>query len=364
MTRSLSSSRSLRPLALLLVAGLALPSLAEAGKRDKLKKKNKKKDKQEQVEAAEEAPAAEAAPAQPERQPLPQPDWAADAPAKGEILVRLVDAGEAPHAELRLAPEVGREEVMVMTMDMDMGMSMMGMNVPSMDIPTQVYTFEVQTTEHDADGNYHSVMTLTEVSMEGDDPMGLAAQLQPMLESMVGFGGTTVMTPRGLVVSSDFDIPEGMAPDAAQQMESLEQQSDTLAVPFPEEPVGIGGSWEVLRSRDNQGITMLERLTVTLVEREGKHIVFETVTDQALADDGGQMQGLPPGSKVHFTEFTSGGSGRSSIYLDRTVPHEGSADMKLRMAMDIEVEGTVQPMAMDMAIQLGVSGGSADTGAE
>lgn len=355
MSRFISSLPRLRPLGLLLVAGLALPSLAEAGKKDKIKKSKKKKPKQEQVEVVEEAPAEEA-PA-PERAPLPRPDWAADSPASGEILVRLVDPGAAPHEELRLAHQPGDVEVMVMTMDMAMGMTMMGMDVPAMDIPTQIYTFDVQVTEVDGDGNSHSHMVLTDVRMEGEDPMGLAMQLQPLLQSMVGFGGTTVTSPRGLVVSSDFEIPEGMPADAAQQMESLEQQSDTLAVPFPEEPVGIGGTWEVFRSRDQQGITMLERLQVTLVERDGTDIVLETKTDLALGSEASQMQGLPPGAKVHFTEFSSGGSGRSVIALDRAVPIEGTAHMDLRMAMDIEVDGGTQGMAMDMSMDFGVHGG-------
>ena len=72
-----------------------------------------------------------------------------------------------------------------------------------------------------------------------------------------------------------------------------------MEVPFPVEPVGVGARWTVTR---NVAVPMRSQIvaTYTLVEREGNHVVLESVSEVT-----GEPQPGPNGTRL--TELDGGG---------------------------------------------------------
>lgn len=280
-------------------------------------------------------PAAEAAPT-PAPPKLVVPDWVARAPADG-VAVNVLEAGQGEAAPLRLSLSEGTETAMSMAMDIEMGMSMGGMQLPSMPLPTQVILMSVVVDDVDEAGNVTFSAIVTDLQFENTDNVDplMMDGLKQSLTGIVGLKTTATMDTRSRTLDARVDGVDQLTPDMQQQMGNLSGQLQNMALPFPEEPVAPGARWEVLKRTDANGIAVAERHVVTLASRKGDVVELKTQIEQSLADPDFTPAGLPPGTDITMQRFESTGSGRTVQNLGHPVPVEGEATIALQMDMAV-----------------------------
>ncbi|MCB9763707.1 MAG: hypothetical protein H6739_28315 [Alphaproteobacteria bacterium] len=280
------------------------------------------------------------------------PDWAADVPQEG-ALVRLIEPGAEPLETLRFAPASGHTETMRMVMDMDMTMDVGGMTMPMM-MPVMVMDMDIEVTEVDEAGDIHYNAAVSRFVVEDKEGAmeGLAAQLEAEMQGMVGLRGDMVVSNTGEARSAGFTAPPDAPDTVKQQLQSINQNANNMAVPLPEEPVGVGARWEVLKRTSSNGMEVVERSEIHLASREGDAVTLESTVEQHLANPDLQLPGMPPGAQVELVSFSSNGSTTSAMVLSNLAPDKADGKVTLDMAMNVDAGAGMQPMTMHLDLGL------------
>src|SRR5690606_18503892 len=145
----------------------------------------------------------------------------------------------------------------------------------------------------------------TAVLDEPRAPADLVAKLKTMLGTVTNLSGASVVTPRGVVKSATFNMPPDMNPEIQQTMDSMRQQMNQLAVPFPEEAVGAGAKWTVTQQLEQQNMKLQQVATWELAARHGEVIELATTIVQTAPPQAIEAPGMPPGAKVRLERLDS-----------------------------------------------------------
>ena len=172
------------------------------------------------------------APEAPVRAPLPA--WAANLPAEG-VLVRLVDPGAEPRESLRLTPVVGQREVVAVDIDMQMSMSMAGMALPAMALPTQHFSMAVEVTGINPQGHIAYSAQVLNYSIDDSDllPAEAMTSLRSTLSSLTGMTGAVEIDATGRTLSADFSLPDTPRPSFRSRSASFSSRPPPCPCPCP-----------------------------------------------------------------------------------------------------------------------------------
>lgn len=277
---------------------------------------------------------------------------AVELPAAGP-LVNVIDAGAEPRHELKFAPKTGTTEKMSLSMDMTMSMKVMGMPMPAMPVPTLVLDHDVVVLEPTPSGNLRYRVEVVDVRVEGEGMV--ADQMKSQLDSSIrGLSTEVELTPSGRPVEVEYKLPAGAnQADDQKAMENLQRQSSELCAPLPEQPIGVGGSWEVISKTENSGLEVFSRALYTVTSITGSSIDLALQLEQRLVD-GKITQGLPSGADAEVQSFTSMGEGAMSLSVDKLV---GVSSMKMvtDMSMAVTVAGAQNTMESVTTMEMKMS---------
>jgi len=313
------------------------------------------------------APAmAEAAPANPDANP--NADTAATTAAAGnevttknpKPLIKVIDAGQEPRTPLRVKVEAGQRETMVMTMTMTMDMDMGGLGaIPKMDMPPIEMTMPIHVTSVSDTGDFRYEFSLDSVAVKDRPgiPPELVEALRGAMKGIIGLSGSTVVSNRGEVREATFKVPPNVQPQIKQTMESMQQSMQQIAIPFPEEAVGIGAKWEV-SSTLNQvgGINMTQVSEYEITAREGDVLTLNNGIQQSAPSQVMKAPGIPSTAVVTLQSMKSKGGGTTSFDLSHVVPVLGDIVLNSAMQMSVDAGGPTQNMSMKMDLKLDISG--------
>ncbi|MCL0245011.1 hypothetical protein JIM95_002430 [Corynebacterium sp. CCM 8835] len=152
-----------------------------------------------------------------------------------------------------------------------------------------------------------------------------------------GFTVSYATTPSGKPVTMSLHAPDSASDTGRAGMESRLGNLVTLAVVFPDEPVGTGARWTV-ESRITGSTTMLQTVTYTLTELDGRRVGLDVEVDQrpsigALSLDALAPQGDSDGAagelRVESAETSS--AGHLEIDLDDPLPRAGGIAFTTRI---------------------------------
>lgn len=236
-----------------------------------------------------------------------------------------------------------------MVMDISVAVDVGGMQMP-MDMPAMIMNMDMAIMSIDPAGDitYSTELVSTEVG-ESILPEELLAELSTGLEELVGLTGTATMTSRGEVRDVRYDLADA-SPAAAEQLDQLNRSTQSLSQPLPEEAVGPGARWEVLRRLESNGVEVFDRTVVTLAERVGDELTLELETTQRMADADLSLPDLPPGAEATVAYFKSGGSGEQITQLSSMLPVRGSSTIELEM--NVEMVDGESGMQMSMGTEM------------
>lgn len=259
--------------------------------------------------------------------------------------ITVQSTGAEPRAPLRYNLDALSAQSMVMDMTMSMSMDV-GMGQQAQQMPTMRMVTEFGEPTDAGDGRRRVTFSLASfdvIETPGVDPMVLNVMRQSMA-SMGTMSGWMDIDDRGQVHDGDMSL-EGGDPMVAEQLAGMSDSIEQMSVPFPEEPVGIGASWDAATSLDVNGISITQTATYTILERTDSYVrvamtLTQTAQAQAITDPS------MPGMTVNLSSFGSTGTGTATMYFDRIVP---DSDMSLTTEMSMSVDGgNGQAMPMSM----------------
>lgn len=281
------------------------------------------------------------------------PPGAADKvlPVGGKPVVKLIEPGAEPRADLSYALVKGTTHKMVMAMDMTMAMKAAGQAVPATTIPRMSMGMDATPTEKNGAGEFKIDSHLISVSVDanGGQQEQMARALRPQLESMKGLSMVYWVNPKGHVHDVKLGMPPGMPPAAQQLLGGMSQSFESMVTPLPTEPVGVGAKWQVISRTATGGADLLQSALYTLKSRDGSRATLEVKLIQLAAADTIHSPQMPAGMAAKVKSFSSGGTGTSQVDLKSVAPEGGT--MTLKTIMDIGVQGAGPGTSDDSTVE-------------
>jgi hypothetical protein len=260
-------------------------------------------------------------------------------PVGSKPIVKLIDAGAAPRADLSYALVKGAAQKMVMSMDMSMGMKMQGQTLPAQSIPRISMGMDATTVDKNAAGEFKVEVHLSSVTVDanGAQQEQIARAMRSQLDAMKGLSMGYWVNPKGQVHDVKVGMPAGMPPAAQQILTGMSQSFESMVTPLPAEAVGVGAQWQVITRTAAGGTDLLQSAIYTLKSRTGASVTLDVKLVQLAANDSIHTAQMPAGMSAKIKGFSSGGAGTSQLDLKSVAPEGGT--MTLKVTMDLAVAG-------------------------
>jgi len=286
--------------------------------------------------------------------PAASPSVATPKPAAGPA-IRLLSNGDEPRQLLRLHPQAGDQQDLVMTMQIGMTMSMGGNTLPATSLPAMVFATGMKVTDVSPAGIITYEMTIKDVNLksEGNLPAAATVPLKALFAKLVGLRGVGRVSEAGVVEKFEFKLPPGTDPTLAQTMGQMKDSFQNSFQTLPTEPVGPGARWEVKNRVISQGMALNQTTTTELVAADGDHLSVKVSLQQDAANQQIRNPALPAVS-VHLVKLTGTGTGQNEIDLARLAPVSGTMTERVetQMSMNMGQKPTDMDMKMTMSMNL------------
>ncbi|MDP1562584.1 MAG: DUF6263 family protein [Pirellulaceae bacterium] len=278
--------------------------------------------------------------------------------AANQPQVLLVDAGQAPHRTLRLSPSVGSKQRHELTMAMTMGSEANGQKSPSMKIPTVKYTMDSTISDVSATGDVAFTVEYTDATIVKDDqaPLDMIESMEGVMTSLIGLQFKSTVDHRGFAKGVTLELPEGIDPVVAGQIEQLSNSVEQLTSPFPAEAVGVGGKWKLTTPMNSSGMKFVQTVQYTVVEMTESTVTVTVEISQAAEEQEMDLQDA--GVEARLLSLDCRGQGRMKLNLAAIFSDEASvkADVKVEMIVkagqDIELTQEVSTHVQLKALPL------------
>jgi len=255
----------------------------------------------------------------------------------GAAIVRLLEPGAEPRADLSYVIAKGPAPKLGMTMDMSMNMSS-GAQKNAAKLPRMGMTLDGAAAEKNDAGEWKILAHLVGITVDGKDggqAEQIAAAMRKQVEAMKGLGISYWLNPKGRVRDAKVELPKGFPASAQALVEGLNQSFESMVAPLPAEPVGLGAKWQVVSRMSASGVDLLQSATYTLTARDGEHATLDVAMTQLAASDTIKSPGNPGGAVAHVKSFISGGTGTTRINTSSVVPEGGVTTMKTSVKISV-----------------------------
>lgn len=268
-------------------------------------------------------------------------DQSHDVPAQEESTRRpqviLEEAGQSPLRTLRLRPTKGSQQRHELTMAMTMGSEANGQKSPEMKIPTVKYTMDSSITDVASNGDVAFTVEYVAAKIVEDQQASpdMIAGMEQMMASIVGLQFKSTVDQRGFSKGVTIELPDGMDPGVAAQIDQLSKSVEQLTSPFPAEAVGVGAKWKLVTPIDSGGMKFIQTARYTVVEMT-EDTVTATLEISQDADEQDMDLSDSDGMKVRLISLDCRGRGRMTLHLAAIFSNEASvkADVTVKMIVD------------------------------
>jgi hypothetical protein len=273
-------------------------------------------------------------------------------PSAGSVEVKLLEPGAEPRKQLRLHPNAGDKQTLLMTMKMGVDMKL-GEQNQAMKFPAIKMTMDVTPKSVSPEGDIAYDMAMSDVAIE-DEPGALpqvTEALKASLGSVKGLSGTGTMSSRGFNKGMDVKLPAGSDPQMTQAMQQMKESFSNMSAPLPEEPVGPGAKWEVKMPIKSQGMTLNQTTTYQLASVDGENLTLKSTVVQSAANQKIQNPTMP-GLKMDLTKMDGQGTADLKFDLTKLLPSEATLNSHSDLSMAMNAGGQKQSMAMKLDLNL------------
>lgn len=282
---------------------------------------------------------------------------AQDAPATGSRSeITILDAGAEPRRQLRYQFDAGSSESAAMDMNINMTMSMGGIQIPQMEMPTIRLVVDLGQVETSADGTARYEFEIGSMELAdnaGSDP-ALANAVRASLGQVPSISGWARINSRGVTLDGGVNLGDGIDPQLSQVFDSAEQSLQQMSAPLPQEPVGVGAEWRVVQDIESGGFNVSQTASYTIIEMNGDNVTLDVAITQTALAQVVEMPGMPAGTGANLDSLESTGAGSMQIDLARFMP-TSSLNMSMAIALGISAPGGSQQIDMNMQTDMSIT---------
>lgn len=269
--------------------------------------------------------------------------------------VTVLATGSAPRTALRYRPRPGLDETMDMTMVMGMTMEIGEMSVPA-DLPAITLSARLQVTDVAQNGDISMALAFTKLAVaEGGNPQ-MADVIRQGAGSITSVKGVGVISSLGVNKSVTLDTSAITDPAMKQTMTQMTNSLQNMSSPLPEEPMGVGGRWEVRSAMESGGMTMFQKAEYEIVSIDGLALSMKVKADQTAPVQAVSNPDLPPGVAATLTKMMGSGAGTMALRLDNLVP-TSSMDSNSSMTMTLDMGGQTQKVSTALKLSMKIGKG-------
>lgn len=270
--------------------------------------------------------------------------------ADGDVKVTLIDAGQGSKSELRYMVEDDAYQTSKLSSTMVMTQSMSGMQLPAQILPEMITPMTVTIKERvDGDTRYEIESGEVEIVDDGSADPQMLAMMRQMMKGSGGVVTKGVMDARGLHRDMDVQLPGGANPGMEDQLKQSGESAQRMALPFPEEAIGIGAEWLIEEEVSMNGVKIKQSVTCTLKDRYSDMAVIELKIKQS-ADPQKINNPQMPQMTIDLKELAGEGKGEVRVFLKRVLPVKSTMEMQTTMKMSMEMAGQSQEIEQSLAM--------------
>lgn len=287
--------------------------------------------------------AAAQTPPPPPAAPAAQAVAPSDAP-----IIKMISTGTGEKRQLRYKLSAGARERIDLRMQASVTMDIPEAGQQTMDTPAIVMGVNVDVTAVAPNGDATSTITIADASMAGADvPEGA-------LDQVKGLSAVMITTSRGLVKQMSFDDARITDPMMKQALAST--GLDKLAVPMPEDAVGVGAKWDVVQGAEANGIKVDQKTTYEVVAMDPASTTLAVTMEQTADEQTLTPPGMPSAVQIKLVSMEATGTGRMT-FPEGAVALFGDMLLKSKVVMDVTAEGQQQRMSTATDMKMTISRG-------
>lgn len=209
--------------------------------------------------------------------------------------IEIASPGGEPRRVLRYQLAPGSTTPLELAMDIDLRTFDVAVQMPTLTLGLDLATATVE-----PNGNAKLKLSVVGASVRArnDDPK--AAQVVKIMDRqaqlLVGLVLAYTLSPGGRVSGSAV---ETVSPDLSgpmlEQVSTLSQLGEQIAMPLPDQPIGVGARWTHRRTIKQNQLSLLSVTTVDVTAIDGNRVTFTsssnlTGDDQTITRDGQTAQ--------------------------------------------------------------------------
>jgi len=237
--------------------------------------------------------------------------------------VEVLAAGKAPLEPLRLAPAGSASQRSAMTVTFAIQQS--GVSSASVKPPPTKATVETTLQGVTPEGNLQVSFSYPsfEVLKGGDASKSSRRRIEQAFAGLKGLSGQLTLTPQGVLVDSALNVPPDLDPSVASLVTQLGDQLRTLAIPFPDAPVGVGARWRASTDLSLNGIQAHQVYEYTLKKRNGSKVELGVRGTQTADQQTVELPNAPQSAKLQVQSYKTTFRGQNSVELTSLLPVAG-----------------------------------------
>jgi len=265
--------------------------------------------------------------------------------------VKLLTSGVSPRQTLRLTPRPGTTGVINLTMNITATQLLDGAQTPESPSPGVLMSFATTVTEvHGERIGYTFECIRGDLVDDPGIPPAILDLMRGGIKMVVGLRGTGVVSDRAVSLGATVTTGPGMDAALLAHATAINQLLDQVNTPLPGEPVGVGGSWEVTNTINQDGLTLQETITCTLAALEGNTV--EIVMDIRRQADPQSVRdpNIPAGASADLSSYAFAGTGRTVLRLDRLHPVEAVINVTSDSTMQMNFGGASREVVQHVTI--------------
>ena len=288
----------------------------------------------------------------------PQVQPPAGFPAAGAPpTVTLTSPGAQPRKALRFVIANGHREHMTMDTALAMTLAVGENSIPEVKLPLFRVGADLAVTAVSETGDMTISITFTDVNWiaaSGSDPSVLG-RLNSMTADLKGLSGTIVMSNRAVTREVKLDISRISNPEFLQLMAGVQQMVQNLSLPLPEEPVGIGATWDVRLGLTANGVQTSAKYSVEIGALDDTSCTLKVSLEQTAPPQSISNPAMS-GATISVDSLNGTAAGTTKIQFDMLTP-TSEVNSNSKMTMNIDTGGDAQQMNMAMTMRATITPG-------
>lgn len=198
--------------------------------------------------------------------------------------IEVVAPGGEPRRVLRYKLATGSTTPLELAMDVDLRTKDVAIQVP-----TLALALELTTSTVDPSGNAKLKLSVigANIRARNENPKGaeIVKLMDRQAQILAGLVITYQLSPAGRVTGSTLEtVGRDLSGPMQDQVASLVQLGEQIAMPLPDQPIGVGARWKHRRTIKQNQLTLVSVTTVDVTAIDGERVTLKSTSDLSGAD--------------------------------------------------------------------------------